>query len=575
MRGMEPNSVDAIVTDPPYGLEFMGKEWDKLWATRDGNHQNLPGRTTGTHPYLQAHVEKYVGGSQAQDWHYTWAVEALRVAKPGCHLLAFGGTRTFHRLACAIEDAGWEIRDTLMWVYGSGFPKGLDVSKAIDKAGGAKREVVGTYRISGLTPDRKNFGANDRSGGQGMGFRPGDIPIAAPATDAARQWQGWGTALKPAWEPIVLARKPLDGTVAQNVQKWGCGGLNINGTRIISKYLTGQRPCAILGAWEKEKDHSSLSVLLAANIVRRLAQAKKECFALNNVAQTMNEKGKITRADISKLVIGCSAGRCPVGQGDDPYEHGNLNIGGFGKKNMAQFQKDIVSIIETATRAITDWSTLNFGPSENISDSIRENTIAESKNSRLGQDNNVSAAPVGRWPSNFIHDGSDEVMELFPNTSSNSGTPFKRGGKEAGTNGYDGGWSAIDSQGFYGDSGSAARFFYCAKASRAEREIGCEGMVIRENLDLTGGDRNRENDRAGTNRNGPLKAANHHPTVKPLALMRYLCRLVTPPNGIILDPFMGSGTTGMAAKVEGFEFIGIEKEADYCEISERRIEATA
>ena len=191
---LETDSFDAVVTDPPYGLAFMGREWDRLTA----------------------------------DWHEAWAVECLRLVKPGGHLLAFGGSRTFHRLACAIEDAGFEIRDTISWLYGSGFPKSLDVSKAIDRAAGVEREVIGespSYARA-LKPGASTYvGEFERVG-------PESVPVTAPATEEARRWQGWGTALKPAWEPIVVARKPLAGTVAGNVQAHGTGALNIAACRV-------------------------------------------------------------------------------------------------------------------------------------------------------------------------------------------------------------------------------------------------------------------------------------------------------------------------------------------------------
>ena len=395
---LEAGSVDAVVTDPPYGLSFMGKDWDR----------GVPGV------------------------HF-WA-EALRVAKPGAHLLAFGGTRTFHRLTCAIEDAGWQIRDCIMWVCGSGFPKSLDVSKAIDKAAGAERN----------TADHKR---KDR---EGWRFETQNTPSLPPATDAARQWEGWGTALKPAYESIVLARKPLEGTVAANVQKWGTGSINIDGCRIGSggPAYVQPRPTTDAGgggSWKKG-------------------------------------------------------------------EHIPFHYGANG----------------------------------------------------------------GRWPANLIHDGSEEVLELFPQTKSGGA---QRGSIIHSTHTH-WGYGKIDSgSSVVGDSGSAARFFYCAKSSRAEREIGCEGMELVERESqgakiVTSID--RQDGRGRVPVNVQLRpSTNHHPTVKPLALMRYLVRLVTPPNGTILDPFMGSGTTGMAAKIEGFRFIGIEKEQEYVAIAERRIEATA
>lgn len=343
MRRMEPDSVDAIVTDPPYGLRFMGKEWD----------HGLPGV-----PFWE---------------------EALRVAKPGAHLLAFGGTRTHHRLMCAIEDAGWEIRDTLMWVYGSGFPK--------------------SHNLKG-------------------------------------EHEGWGTALKPAWEPIIMARKPLCGTVAENVEKWGTGAINVDGCRIPVK---------------------------------------------------------------------------------------DTRSGGFGKGHRPWIKGD-----------------------------IGNNTVYEDK--------------LGRWPANLIHDGSEEVLAGFPKAPGQMGDVR---GTENSVPGYSGGLGRSPFYGRLGDSGSAARFFYCAKASRAEREAGLEGMEVKHVTCRPLSD--DEDDRTIQERLHGRKARNHHPTVKPLALMRYLCRLVTPPNGLILDPFAGSGTTGIAANLEGFRFVGIEKDQSYCEIAEKRL----
>jgi site-specific DNA-methyltransferase (adenine-specific) len=338
-----------------------------------------------------------------QEWdHGVPGVEfwkAIRAAmKPGAHLLAFGGTRTFHRLTCAIEDAGFELRDCIMWVYGTGFPKSHDISKAIDKAAGAKREVVGT------NPNhRAESGVNYE--GVYAGSNTGAATITSPSTEAAKQWEGWSTALKPAWEPIIVARKPFKGTVAANVQIFGTAGINIDACRVGTEIIT---------------THS-------------------------------RESGRKKRQDL----------------------------------------------IEAAPRA-------------------------------------------GRWPANLIHDGSDEVVELFPA----AGGKDKRGncnGKRA--SGFvDVGAASGDSTPnarVYSDEGSAARFFYCAKPNKQERGDG-----------------------------------NDHTTVKPVALLRYLCRLVTPPGGVVLDPFMGSGSTLLAARHEGFDAIGIDINKHYCEIAARRSGAT-
>jgi len=380
MRGMADGSVDSIVTDPPYELGFMGKSWD----------------STG----VAYSVEMWT--------------EALRVLKPGGHLLAFSGSRTYHRMACAIEDAGFHIRDQIMWLYGSGFPKSHNVSKGIDKAAGAEREVVGSY--SGAS----NIGK--LSDGK-LGYAPGvdypkvnpSIDMTAPATPAAQQWEGWGTALKPAHEPIVLARKPFAGTVASNVLQHGTGALNIDGSRV---------------------------------------------------------------------------------EGVPP------------------------SVPQPALRP-------------NGSDS------GHALGGGTGRSGEMSQA-AGRWPANVIHDGNDEVVDGFP------------------------------------DNGSAARFFYCAKANKRDRNEGLDGFANkrpayeshRPNYENTKG---IETPYAGTGRGGK-DFKNHHPTVKPVDLMRYLVKLITPPSGVVLDPFMGSGSTGKGAVIEGFNFVGIEQDADYLDIARARIQ---
>ncbi len=396
-------SVDAIVTDPPYGLSFMGKRWDYDVPSVD-----------------------------------IW-VECLRVLKPGGHLLAFAGTRTQHRMAVRIEDAGFEIRDVIAWVYGSGFPKSLDVSKAIDKAAGAEREVVGrAIRPDGTT--RETVGGRESTPFVASAV-DGDAFITAPATEAAKQWAGWGTALKPALEPITLARKPLTGTVAANVLEHGTGGLNVDGCRIGTEGAT-------------KRSHQ------------------------------------------------------------EPYGEG-----GRGDQGGAQ-----------------NWRT----------------------------GHKIEDINAGRWPANFIHDGSEEVLALFPQTTSGSLTGQPRTENKI----YGSAANTLGTPRFHeGDSGSAARFFYCAKASRDDRDEGCGAFELKAAGGLSG----RNDGTLGS----ITQSRNPHPTVKPTDLMRYLCRLITPPNGIVLDPFTGSGSTGKAAMAEGFRFIGIEREAEYIEIARARISAEA
>lgn len=386
MRGMAENSIDSIVTDPPYDLT-SARPGGRSEATRGAVMRGFMGL-------------KWDGSGVAFEPE-TWR-EALRVLKPGGHLLAFGGTRTYHRMVCAIEDAGFEIRDQIGWAYGSGFPK-------------------------------------------------------------SHNGEWGGTALKPAWEPICMARKPLIGTVEANWREWGTGALNIDGCRVGDEVRF-------------------------------------------NAAANNKPGGNI------------------------------LMLSAVGMPQDAE-----------------------------------------------------GRTAVGRWPANLIHDGSDEVLESFPQapgqlatesfTAPSSKTRNVFGAMRRG-NGRDGEPSADDdNEGAVGfkmrpgarrlDSGSAARFFYCSKASRADRNEGLAGMPERV-LSVWGGDE----DDLSAGKKATRPTANHHPTVKPTDLMRYLCRLVTPPGGLVLDPFAGSGSTGKAAMLEGFRFIGIDLTPEYVALAERRI-ATA
>jgi DNA modification methylase len=399
------NSIDAIVTDPPYELGFMGKSWD----------------ASG----IAYNVE-------------LWK-ECLRVLKPGGHLLSFGGSRTFHRIAVAIEDAGFEIRDNIAWLYGSGFPKSLDISKAIDKAAGAPREVIGkkinTYDGSKRNPETHGNPADQSNiGNWGLKQTPHGLPETAPATPEAEAWNGWGTALKPAFEPVIVARKPLIGTVAQNVLEFGTGGLNIDGSRIGT---------------EKRK---------------------------NNVNDFTNQ-------------------------------HGN-----------------------------------QFGNGQKIQ--------------KLGE-----SEVTGRWPANLILDEyTAELLDEQSGVSSSSNRPAK---KPSGTGIFG---SYGDGSAEYGDSGGASRFFYIAKASKADRNEGLDGFP-----DVMASKFAQDKWTLENMQFSKLPTKNFHPTVKPTQLMRYLIRLVTPPGGVVLDPFTGSGSTGKAAILEGFDFIGIELTEEYLPIIEGRL----
>jgi DNA modification methylase len=403
MLRMERNQFHAVVTDPPYGLEFMGKEWDAPWKN-DGKIEVCDEGTDVSHPFRDG-TQRVCYGSDSklfQQWFFDRATKMLRVSRPGAHLLSFGGTRMWHRMTCAVEDAGWEVRDTLMWVYGSGFPKGKNIGKDIDRVLGAKGEVVGEGRAKLA---QGQFNASEVGAG-GYGYKA-EYDVTRPVTEAGRKWEGWNTALKPAWEPILLARKEPVGSVARNVLEHGCGGINVDGCRV------GDSGCTTSVG---EPNH------------------------LNKV----------------------------YGDG-----MGGLDIVDAGK---------------------------------------------------------------GRWPTNVIHDGSDEVVELFPETGPTR--PDARSGGSMDPTGKSWGFkrtpSSLSDQG-----GSAARFFYTAKADKTDRPHG--------------------------------KGTTLHPTVKPLDLMRYLIRLVCVPGGLLLDPFMGSGSTGCAALLEGCRFVGIEQSQEYADIAVGRL----
>lgn len=394
LKNIPDNSIDSIVTDPPYGISFMGKKWD----------YDIP---------------------SVEVWK-----ECLRVLKPGGHLVAFAGTRTQHRMCSRIEDAGFEIRDMLAWLYGSGFPKSHNIGKAVDKIQGNERTKV-ENPYPGRNPNPRNVG--DKL--YGSDLRTDDNMIFSKGTS---QWEGFGTALKPALEPITLARKPIsENTIAENVLKWGTGAINIDVSRI---------------------EH---------NVPKKFTK---------RIPKSTGEKMGMFK------------------------ENGNLR----------------------------------------------------------------TPDPSGRFPANIIHDGSDEVLEIFPETKSGSFSGHRNLPK---TKNSFGKFKLKDETPYEGSTGSAARFFYCAKASRKDRDEGLEDFESKQ----TGSYQFRIDSSLDGKTTAPSK--NTHNTVKPTDLMRYLCRLITPPEGVILDPFMGSGSAGKAARLEGFSFVGIEMQPDYFDIAKARIDA--
>ena len=400
--------VDSVVTDPPSHLTSIVERFGK-----EGSAPAQEGTDGAFKRASKGFMGKEWDGGDIAFRKETWEL-ALKLLKTGGHLLAFSASRNYHRMAVAIEDAGFEIRDQIMWIYGSGFPKSLNIGKGIDKKQGNEREVVGEVR------------AGKNALGQDSGWNKHNKRTEIEVTKGISEYEGWGTALKPAHEPIVMARKSIEGTIVDNVLKHGTGGINIDGCRI-----------------ETEE---------------------------------------------------------------------NLNGGAYAKNGN---RRSLVS----DTRS---------GASEGMFQSKKT----------VGED---FVQPTGRFPANVMHDGSEEVLSGFPETSkSTGGGGTKTISKNKGV--FTGGWGdkEYDKTIGFGDEGSAARFFYCPKVSKSER----------------GED-------------------NTHPTVKPQELMKYLCRLVTPKGGTVRDPFMGSGSTGMAAKDEGFEFIGIEREKEYFEIAEKRISSYA
>jgi DNA modification methylase len=465
LRATPDNSIDSVVTDPPYDLTSIQE--------RFGKEGSAPAQfgTDGAFARLSK-------GFMGQTWDGTgiaftvefWA-EVLRVLKPGGHLLAFGGTRTYHRMVVAIEDAGFEIRDSIDWLYGSGFPKSHDISKDMDKMAGVKGEVVGTSKGKGYTSMQETkLELGDRPYHAGLPSERADRDITAPATPEAEEWDGWGTALKPAHEPIVVARKPIsEKSVARNVLRWGTGAINIDACRVG----TGG------GGWN--------------------------------------------------------------GQG--------------------------------TTHDETQW--------------------------RLNNPDGVQR-DSGRWPANLILTHSPNCngvcTEDCPVRALDEQSGQRTSGKPAGKRNAKTGFStgitpgAYDLTG-YGDTGGASRFyttfeydpdvdipfFYCAKASRSERNKGCEDLPARL-CEQSGGAQGAENRGEGEYKQDSLGMnrityrQNSHPTVKPVALMRWLCRLVTPPGGTVLDPFMGSNTTGVGATLEGFDFVGCESDTEegYFEIAKCR-----
>jgi len=414
MRSMPDNSIDAIVTDPPYGLAFMGVAWDTFGDGRKGGARTDAtfDKVGGNHHPTCAADQARTRRSENEKFQAVMTPifeEALRVAKPGAYLLCFGGTRTFHRMACAIEDAGWKVKDCVCWLYGSGFPHGMDVAKAIDKASGYVGEVIGERTVDvGMQGGHMHAGRKQQQQQQ-----------VHALSDTAKEWEGWNTALKPAWEPIIVAQKPVEGTIAANVLKWGVGAMNIEACRVPTE------------SGEKGR--------YPANVAHDGSQMVLDLFPQSN-GQLADRKAQ------AKSSVNC--------------------YGDYGTDS--EFKK----------RGDTGSAARFF---------------------------------------NTFRDGEDSAERTYADKGSTS-FAAKPGMRRA-------------------PADTPARFFYCAKASKKDRGEG-----------------------------------NTHPTVKPTALMEWLVKLVTPQGGVVLDPFMGSGSTGVACANLGRRFVGIEREWEYMQIAGPRVQ---
>jgi DNA modification methylase len=476
LKKFPDNYFDSVVTDPPYGL---GKE---------------PNATEMLKAWIETgYMEVKGGGFMGKEWDafvpqpLFWK-EVFRVLKHGGHVVSFFGTRTYDWGCMAIRLAGFEIRDSLQYIYGSGFPKSHNIGKAIDKIQGNKREIVGTTKANGIKAITKSRVE--------QGYRK-NLTIANVRDERVldkgnSEFEGWGSALKPAVEPIVLARKPLEKglSIAENVLKWGTGGINIDGCRVGNEILKEHKSGNIpndRGEWGLKEGYvmSERDGRFPANLL--MSHHTDCCFnGMKKVKAISGGTNTPFQNDFFKNIGG--------GVGD--------NAGGLGDENGEE--------------TVEDWTCVDGCPVKIIDEQSGESKSSDTKRNR--------------------------------NTIGSFGMPN-------------------DNTNEYNDKGGASRFFYTAKASKSERNFGLDGFDEKR-PDV------RDDKGMGTfQEKGVQIQKNFHPTVKPVKLMQYLVRMITPPNGKILDPFNGSGTTGIASVLEGFDYIGIELDSEYCKIAEARIKA--
>ena len=571
LKKLSDNSVDSVVTDPPYALNFMGKKWDS----------EVP---------------------SVEFWK-----EVYRILKPGGHVLSFGGTRTYHRLVVNIEDSGFEIRDQIMWLYGQGFPKNHNIGKCVDKLQGNEREVVGEYKVSSdfskhsgsmMSVNNTDDGSNNST--------------TLNQTKGQSPYEGWGTAMKPSVEPICVARKPLsEKSVALNVLKWGTGGINIDGCRIDlngddtsrkitdnkndinvinsnkvgsfdDKWKEGRFPANIIlecicdevikgekGEVKKSgyrvggKSENSVGLNGVKNAPDNYGDKGDihtnpmcPCYMMDEqsgVSKTKVEKKHITNKNLCGIILEKKKVDGILDGVKKEVEKYFLNAEQFmsGNKSTDLYQKDTRYTISILIKLMTELKTYNASQEQNIEDYtlnliktislLMEKSIEDVKNVE-----NINYLTTSiKLIENMLH------MLVIVNVAHQ--TNLKNGEKQT---------ENIITNTTENIKNGSSRFFYQAKVSKSERNMGLDVFEKQE----------VKTNKVTRNADKKITSKNTHPTLKPVNLMAYLCRLVTPPNGICLDPYMGSGSTGIAAQLEGFRFIGMEMDEDYFKIAEARIE---
>ena len=506
LRQYPDNYFDSVVTDPPYGLgkEPNAEEMLQAWITSG---------------YLQVKGSGFMG----KEWDafvpqpIFWK-EVFRVLKHGGHIVSFFGTRTYDWGVMSMRLAGFEIRDCIQWIYGNGFPKSHNISKAIDKMYGAEREVIGEIKRGDVEKAKQNgsgYLSDPANRNNEKQFGYGVEQITLPSTDQAKQWEGWGSALKPANEPIVLARKPLENglTIAENVLKYGTGGINIDGCRI----KTNDNPKSFI---DKGRDRNGISYNWSNTDRKEVFYDGSQGRFPANLILTHHPECECVGTKKVKGQIDKPTNRTKIG---DTWNDENSGL----RKNLPQNSGGFAD--ENGEETIESWNCHEDCPIK-----IMDEQSGESKSQKSERGNIIGNQVFGKY--------NEQENTL-------------RG---------------------HSDKGGASRFFYCAKASKSERNKGLNSFEEKATAfgnqaqaEMKRGNLSHNDGKSGMNKVNMRQ--NFHPTVKPVKLMQYLVRMITPPNGKVLDPYNGSGTTGVACKLEGMNYVGMELDEDYCKIAIARI----